>query len=59
MPKHAMNIQWETYNYGGYSFYKGLMGTYNGTSFTTSYRDYPLFMLLAKFRIWLRFKILN
>jgi len=54
-----MNIKWETYNYGGYSFKEGLQGTYNGTSFCTSYTDYPLFMLLAKFRIWLRFKILQ
>ena len=54
-----MVIKWETYNYEGYSFKEGLSGTYNGTTLCTSYTDYPIFLLFAKFRIWLRFKILN
>ena len=54
-----MNIKWNIYNYEGYSFKEGLSGTYNGITFCTSYRDYPLYLILAKFRIWVRFKILN
>ena len=54
-----MKIIYETYNYDGCSFKEGLSGTYNNTTFCTSYTDYPIFMLLAKFRIWIRFYILN
>jgi hypothetical protein len=54
-----MKIKWETYDYEGRSFKEGLSGTYNGTTFCTSYTDYPIFLLLARFRIWLRFKIIN
>ena len=54
-----MVIKWETYNYEGYSFKEGLSGTYNGTTLCTTYTDYSIFLLFAKFRIWLRFKILN
>ena len=54
-----MKIEWETFNYEGYSFKEGLKGTYNNITFCTSYTDYSLFLLLAKFRIWLKFKILN
>jgi hypothetical protein len=53
-----MKIKWSTFDFEGYSFKEGLSGEYNGTVFATSYTDYPLFLLLAKFRIWLRFKIL-
>lgn len=52
-----MNIKWELFDYEGYSFKEGLSGTCNGTTICTSYKDYPIFLLLAKFRIWLRFKI--
>ena len=52
-----MNIKWELYDYEGYSFKEGLSGNYNGTTICTCYTDYPIFLLLAKFRIWLRFKI--
>lgn len=55
----VMDIKWKVYDYEGRSFKEGLSGTYNGITFCTSYTDYPLFMLLAKFRIWLRFRILN
>lgn len=54
-----MNIKWETFNYEGYSYQEGLSGTHNGITFSTSYTDYPLFLLLARFRIWIRFRILN
>ena len=54
-----MKIKWETYDYEGYSFKEGLSGTYNGTTFCTSYTDYPIFLLFAKFRIWLRFKTIS
>jgi hypothetical protein len=54
-----MKIKWETYDYEGQSFKEGLSGTYNDTTFCTSYTDYPIFLLLARFRIWLRFKIIN
>lgn len=53
-----MKIKWSTFSYEGYSFKEGLSGKYRGTVFSTYYTDYPLFLLLAKFRIWLRFKIL-
>ena len=52
-----MNIIWKTFDFEGRSFKEGLSGTFNGTTFATSYTDYPLFMVLAKFRIWIRFKI--
>lgn len=54
-----MKIKWEMFDYEGYSFKEGLCGTCNGKTICTSYTDMPLFLLLAKFRIWLRFKILN
>ena len=54
-----MKIKCETYDYEGYSFKEGLSGTYNGTTFCTSYTDYPIFLLFAKFRIWLRFKTIS
>jgi len=53
-----MKIEWSLFDYEGYSFKEGLSGKYNETVISTSYTDYPLFLLLAKFRIWLRFKIL-
>jgi len=59
MKTKAMEIKWETFEPDGYSAKEGLKGTYNGTVFNTEYTDYPIFMLLAKFRIWMRFKILN
>lgn len=55
----VMNIKWKTFDYEGRSFKEGLCGTFNSTTFCTSYTDHPLFMILAKFRIWIRFKILN
>lgn len=54
-----MKIKWELYDYEGYSSKEGLSGTYKNTTICTSYTDYALFLLLAKFRIWLRFKILD
>lgn len=54
-----MNIKWELYNNDGYSFKEGLCGTYKENTICTSYTDYPIFLLFAKFRIWLRFKILD
>jgi hypothetical protein len=54
-----MEIKWETFEPDGYSAKEGLKGTYNGTVLDTEYTDYPIFMLLAKIRIWMRFRILN
>jgi hypothetical protein len=57
--KSKIKINWEMFDYEGRSFKEGLSGTYNGKTLCTSYTDYPIFLLLAKFRIWLRFKIIN
>jgi len=54
-----IKINWEMFHFDGHSFKEGLSGTYNGTTICTSYTDYPIFLLLAKFRIWLRFNIIN
>ena len=53
------SIKWELFNFEGYSFKEGLSGTCNGTTICTSYTNYSILLLLAKFRIWLRFKIIT
>lgn len=54
-----MKIKWSLYNYEGYPFKEGLKGEYMGNVICTSYINHPIFMLCAKFRIWLRSKILG
>ena len=58
MSNNKRSIKWELFDFEGYSFKEGLSGTCYGTKICTSYTDYAIFLLLAKFRIWLRFKII-
>ena len=59
MSNNKSSIKWELFNFEGYSFKEGLSGTCNGTTICTSYTNYSILLLLAKFRIWLRFKIIT
>lgn len=49
-----MKIKWSV----DHSDCETLIGDYNGERFCYNYPNYPICMLWAKFRIWLRFKIL-
>jgi hypothetical protein len=58
MSNNKSSIKWELFDFEGYSFKEGLSGTCYGIKICADYTDYPIFLLLAKFRIWLRFKII-